>query len=606
MIVRDIFLPLICAVLCCTDITARAQTVAADSTDISVRAQASIEGSPGIAAGAHVTDSTGSVLRENLLKSKVDSLRESMGRRRNVSVSALRAAGDSLRLRYEFASSVRVLETALDACTDSLERDSIEERLLLSRNGLSMSDYCSRPTVIARKCFSIEDFFLYYPMRERSWRALPNCLDSAATHPLVRASYIPDGAEHLYFSAPDASGIYNIYHTENQDTAWSVPSLVNEEMTTAHDEIFPVLSEDGKSLYFASAGLYGMGGYDLYVSHWNERTRDWDTPMNLGFPYSSPYDDFLYFNSEDGRYTIFASNRDCSRDSVIVYVLEYDSLPLHSAVTEPSDLRRLAALEPGSARPAPPSNPSPSLSEAAPRPMGEDMSSYLDRMNTVRSLRDSLSAFTSELDVLRASLGSASEEERKQLSSVILKKEMELIPLQKSLGEAVKALQATEMEFLEKGVVIDPESLMAPSPEQGAAAVTSDEAPEAQLRFIRHSMGEAPVMNILQPEPIYDLTFRIGAESQILDAATALPDGIIYQIQIMSSAREADARELRALNPVFLDSSGRYVYSVGAFRSYSEALSHLNRVRTLGFRSAFITALKDRSPISVLQARSLE
>ena len=74
----------------------------------------------------------------------------------------------------------------------------------------------------------------------------------------------------------------------------------------------------------------------------------------------------------------------------------------------------------------------------------------------------------------------------------------------------------------------------------------------------------------------------------------------------MSSAREADARELRGLNPVFLDSSGRYVYSVGAFRSYSEALSHLNRVRTLGFRSAFITALKDRSPISVLQARSLE
>lgn len=321
MIVRDIFLPLLCAVLCCTDITAGAQTVAADSTDISVRAQASIEGSPGVADGAHVTDSTVSALRENLLKSKVDSLRESMGRRRSVSVPALRAAGDSLRLRYEFASSVRVLESALDACTDSLERDGIEERLLLSRNGLSMSDYCSRPSVIARKCFSIEDFFLYYPMRDSSWRALPNCLDSAATHPLVRASYIPDGAEQLYFSAPDASGIYNIYHTENQDTAWSVPSLVNEEMTTAHDEIFPVLSEDGKSLYFASSGLYGMGGYDLYVSHWNERTRDWDTPMNLGFPYSSPYDDFLYFNSEDGRYTIFASNRACSRDSVIVLSL---------------------------------------------------------------------------------------------------------------------------------------------------------------------------------------------------------------------------------------------------------------------------------------------
>ena len=113
-------------------------------------------------------------------------------------------------------------------------------------------------------------------------------------------------------------------------------------------------------------------------------------------------------------------------------------------------------------------------------------------------------------------------------------------------------------------------------------------------------------MNILKPEPKFDLTFRIDSESQVLDAASALPDGIVYQIQILSSARPAEIRELRGLNPVFLKSGDRYVYSVGAFRSYSEALSHLNRVRTLGFRSAFITALRDGSTISVLQARSLE
>ena len=113
-------------------------------------------------------------------------------------------------------------------------------------------------------------------------------------------------------------------------------------------------------------------------------------------------------------------------------------------------------------------------------------------------------------------------------------------------------------------------------------------------------------MNILKPEPKYDLTFRIDSGSQVLDAAAALPDGIVYQIQILSSSRPADAKELRGLNPVFLRKGDRYVYSVGAFRKYSEALSHLNRVRTLGFRSAFITALKDGSSISVLQARSLE
>ena len=452
----------------------------------------------GLAAGAQVTtDSTGVASRESLLKSKVDSLRQSMSRHKDFSVAELRAIGDSLRLRYEFAPSVKALEAALDASADSLERIDIENDLLLSRNGLSMSDYCSRPVVIARKRLSVNDFFLYYPMRDSSWRTLPNCLDSLSTHPLVHASYVPEGAEQLYYSATDEGGVRNVYYIEHQDSVWSVPRLVNEGMTTAGDEIYPVLSEDGKSLYFASAGLFGMGGYDLYVSHWNERTRDWDTPSNLGFPYNSPYDDFLYCNSEDGRYTVFASNRDCPRDSVNVYVLEYDSLPLHAAVTDPAELRHLAALEPDSSRPAPPSNPAPSSSSAAPQPMGEDLSAYLDRMNKVRSLRDSLNDLSSDLDALRASLSSASEDERKALSADILQKEMALIPLQKALGEASKALQATEMEFLEKGMTIDPERLMAPSDDSPSAPA---EEPEKEFKLTRHSWGKTLEMNILKPE----------------------------------------------------------------------------------------------------------
>lgn len=466
MRVRDLVFLLISAVLCCTSHTAGAQ-VSADSTDFAAR--------------------------ETLLKSKVDSLRLSMGARKVLSVSELRSIGDSLRLRYEFTGSVKALEDALAASADSLERLDIEEELLLSRNGLSMSDYCSRPVAVARKRFSVEDFFLYYPMRDSSWRSLPNPLDSVSTHPLVHANYVPQDAESIYYSGVDSNSVRNVYYTEYQDSGWTAPKLVNESLTTAHDEIYPTLSEDGKTLWFASAGLYGVGGYDLYVSHWNERTRDWDVPTNLGFPYSSPYDDFLYYNSEDGRYTIFASNRDCPRDSVNVYVLEYDSLPLHSAVSEPSELRRLAALEPDFLRPAPPSNPAPS--PAAPQPMGEDMASYLEQMNAVRSLRDSLNAFTSELDALRASLSSASEDERKEISATILQKEMDLIPLQKALAEAGKALQTTEMEFLEKGLVIDPDRIMAPSAENAPA----EEAPSDDFEFVRRHWGKTLKMNFLPP-----------------------------------------------------------------------------------------------------------
>ena len=102
-------------------------------------------------------------------------------------------------------------------------------------------------------------------------------------------------------------GIRNILHSEWQDTVWSAPALLNEHMTSASDEIYPMLSPDGSKMYFSSVGLYGVGGYDIYVSERDSDTGDWSMPVNMGFPYSSPADDFLFMNTPDGEYSLFSS-----------------------------------------------------------------------------------------------------------------------------------------------------------------------------------------------------------------------------------------------------------------------------------------------------------
>jgi hypothetical protein len=80
------------------------------------------------------------------------------------------------------------------------------------------------------------------------------------------------------------------------------------------------------------------------VSAWDEEASDWSVPVNLGFPYSSPADDFLYAASEDGRYVLFASDRDCPSDSVWVYVLEEDNMPVRSEMSDPQQLKNLASM----------------------------------------------------------------------------------------------------------------------------------------------------------------------------------------------------------------------------------------------------------------------
>lgn len=79
-------------------------------------------------------------------------------------LDSLLQAADSLRKTYFFEKSIDLYNQAYDIETDSLRRVLIGDSRLLSENGRNMSEYVYSPTVIAKQKFSIEDFFLYYPL----------------------------------------------------------------------------------------------------------------------------------------------------------------------------------------------------------------------------------------------------------------------------------------------------------------------------------------------------------------------------------------------------------------------------------------------------------
>lgn len=512
-----------------------------------------------------------------------------------VSPTRLMIKADSCRMAYSFAEAVQYSESAVEAL-DSTASARAEEQLLMARNGLNMMSFCSQPTVVAKQTFPLKDFFLFYPLKDHSWRKTPNQLDSLGGDNLSRAIFIPDGSRDIYYSAKDEEGIRNIYATHLTDSLWSVPTLINEQMTSSSDEIYPMLSPDGQSLYFASKGLYGMGGYDLYVSNWNSETNDWDMPVNMGFPYSSPYDDFLFVNTEDGKYSIFASNRDCGRDSVTIYVLEYDSMPVRKAVTDVDELRALASLNPAR-------DHSRIDNDAAVPDEGQQNEStkrYMDKMREVRALRDSVARFGKNLEKMRSGLAGASGEEKARLTAEISDKEMMLPTLNSALNAAVKELQNIEMDFLANGIVIDTRKLQAEADKEIVGASSG-------YTFSNNSYGPALHLDIMKPKPTFDYSFMILPEGRFAENNT-LPEGIIYQIRIFTLGRKATVADLNGLSPVFerTTTSGRHAYSVGLFKSYKDVLSNLNKVKNRGFRDAQIDAFHNGQVINVRKARELE
>ena len=375
---------------------------------------------------------------------------------------------------YDFGAAVQTYSEALRKCTDSTRRAEIEKRLSQSRNGRSMSSYCQRPKVVARKNFSRHDFFLYYPLADRSWRKGPNRLDPRPS-PESPVVWYPQGGKEAYWSMADTAGVRNIYYARDLGNRWSAPYRM--PFSSSEDEIFPMVS--GGKLYFASKGLFGVGGYDIYVC---ERMPDgrWGEPRNMGFPYSSPYDDYLFINSPDGRYSIFASNRNCSVDSVSIYVLEYEPVPVSSSVRTVEDLQKLCRLDPPRDLKKVDNKSAMSDSKAS----DPNTELYARKAAEVRRLREEISRLNRELSTLRAFYNNASPSEKSEMAEKIVKKEARLPGLQSQLVAANKDLQKTEMDFLLHGVLIDRSRVEAESDNEVVGV-------ESSYTFTRRSLGSS-------------------------------------------------------------------------------------------------------------------
>ena len=507
---------------------------------------------------------------------------------------ALMEQGDSLRMEYRFAESVEMYEAALAATGDSLERLEIDARILLSENGLSMTGFVGTPSIVARHRFSVRDFYLFYPLEDNSWVPVPNLLDTLGTNPFSRATYVPEGAREIYFSAPDATGAMNIYYTEDRDTVWSLPVLLNEGLVSSSDEICPMLSGDGKTLYFASSGLYGVGGYDIYMSSWDDSKGEWGTPVNMGFPYSSPYNDFLYAETPDGRYTLFASDRDCPPDSVDVYVLDYDNMPVRKPVTDVRRLKEICSMNPED-------NLAGGTSSSDGIPENVDTRRYMAQVDEVKALKDSLYRCMSSIDADRSRIAiSEDEDEHTELASRISANELLIPQIQASLDSALAVLQKIEMEFLFNGVVLDPDRIIAEADREVVGASSG-------FAFARMSPRENLDIDIEEPEKEFDYSFMVLPEGRFAEN-NVLPDGLVYQIQIFTLSRKARTAELNGLSPVFeyVTPTGKYTYRVGVCRTYNDVLSRLNDVKKAGFRTAYVVPLNDGEVIKLAEAKALE
>ena len=135
----------------------------------------------------------------------------------------------------------------------------------------------------------------------------------------------------IYFTSDMAGGEgkTDLWYCEKQANGmWGNPKNCGKNINTKEEESFPAIGGDGY-LYFASKGLPGMGGYDIYKAKGGKS--QWGIPVNLKYPINTTSDDFYLFTN-DGSSGYFSSNRDGGKGSDDIYSfspVSIDSIPLN-------------------------------------------------------------------------------------------------------------------------------------------------------------------------------------------------------------------------------------------------------------------------------------
>ncbi len=131
--------------------------------------------------------------------------------------------------------------------------------------------------------------------------------------PELSATCTPDGQTlfiaRLPVEQPGFGGIDIFMAKLLPGGVWSIPVNLGPTINTQYDEMYPVISADGKTLYFASQGHKSMGGYDVYKSEWNEQFSRWERPVNLGYPINNTMDNFTYCPTDNPRHAYTAQVR---------------------------------------------------------------------------------------------------------------------------------------------------------------------------------------------------------------------------------------------------------------------------------------------------------
>ena len=268
----------------------------------------------------------------------------------------------------------------------------------------------------------------------------------------------------VYFSQHDGHQL-QLFTADKLGNEWSRPQRLEGISEGIDEASYPFMLNDGVTFYFAGKGEESIGGYDIFMTRYDSRSGSFLKPENIGMPFNSGANDYMYAIDEANRIGYFVSDRRQPEGKVCIYIFipsetrktynaaKYTEEQIRSfaditsiADTWGNGTERKAALDRIKSRYSAIDVPGQMVST------GDEASAVEYHSIEAKSLyqkllkeQNSLDIVNSRLEQLRHKYHMANANERRQMKSEILKLEEDAIQLNAKVKQLDKATRNAEI-----------------------------------------------------------------------------------------------------------------------------------------------------------------
>lgn len=252
---------------------------------------------------------------------------------------------DSYFQEYRFTEAIEYFNNYTNSTTaNQFFLPDVYDKLRRARIGARLINRVEDIEIIDSMVVDKKDFLKHYRLSRETGKFSVQTVNTTGKETVDLVTFITQRGDRKIFSDVSANRT-NLFTANKLLDGWSKPEYLSQNVNTAADENYPFLMLDGLTLYFASNNENSIGGYDIFITRFNANTNDYLNPDNIGMPFNSIFNDYMYVIDETLGTGWFVTDRYQSKNKVVIYQFRNREDKKYVSADDISKLTNVARLK---------------------------------------------------------------------------------------------------------------------------------------------------------------------------------------------------------------------------------------------------------------------